>query len=70
MEKKSQAEGASRRVAVKRQPGYYWVRLGTEDRWEVAQWDAEYGAWYAAGCESAMFDSILAEIDERRLERG
>lgn len=55
-----------------RQPGYYWVRVKADNPrpWEVAEWDEECGFWMLTGTEVTRYESDMAEIDERRIERG
>lgn len=51
---------------VKREDGYYWVRLGSE--WGVAYYCEPQDAWEHEGV-LGIYDSYWCEIDERRITR-
>lgn len=53
---------------AERQPGYYWVRPLGDDLWDMGFWSGE--AWMLVRRVRWLTDSDMAEIDERRLERG
>ena len=62
---------------MKREEGYYWVRLWSKDNdseWEIALWvqSEEYkhssGYWKACGVECYLPEREVVEIDERKIE--
>lgn len=50
---------------MKRENGFYWVRINTE--WRIAEW--LNGHWYLCGRSGFFIDGKFIEIDERKIER-
>ena len=51
-----------------REPGFYWVKIYSNDKFEVARF-AGSGIWYLNGTNATCEDDRLWEIDERRVTR-
>ena len=59
-----QPRGAEPEEPKAREPGWYWVKRGGTDHWQVAEWQAE---WWLAGTDGPLDDEELIVIG-RRLE--
>lgn len=51
-----------------RESGFYWVRVKGQETWIVAEFAANLW-WFNEGYEIGHLDTVLSEIDERKIER-
>lgn len=52
---------------MKRESGYYWVKLSTT--WVICFWDKARQFWYMAGKYGGLTSDYFTEIDERKIEK-
>jgi poly(3-hydroxybutyrate) depolymerase len=54
---------------MRRESGYYWIKVAENRGWEVAYWDSYYDHWDLCGDSIPGENEFLLQIDERRIER-
>ena len=52
---------------MKREEGFYWVKLAPEEDWQPAQYGAE--VWWILGDETYYNDIEITEIGERIVKK-
>lgn len=48
---------------MSRQPGWYWVRAGADEAWEVAEWNG--GTWEVTGTDHDWPDHMIKVVGPR-----
>jgi hypothetical protein len=55
---------------MKRENGYYWVKVNSDDgdEWVIAQYNGS-ARWSEMGSEDGLLEEWILEIDERKIVR-
>ena len=54
---------------IKRETGYYWVKIHEVSEWEILWYSQSYTSWQDGEEIICYDDEDLFEIDERKIER-
>ena len=52
---------------MKREDGYYWVKIGLSELWQIAQWDEE--VWWIYGSELWFNDNEIVVVGEKIIKK-
>ena len=52
---------------MKREEGYYWIKIEQSDPWQVAEWDGK--AWWVCGSESWIHDTEISIVAEKAVKK-
>jgi hypothetical protein len=52
---------------MKREKGYYWIKLKEFDEWVIAEYDCSWGiyGWWVCGADHVFYDKDIEEIGEK-----